>query len=251
MYNMKLGRLPSLIDKRTLILSKYLPKKIPTSPRTVRWDLACNGVFSLGKNDVLGTCVTVSAANQVNVAKSNESSDFIPVPDAEIVEQARVLGGLDGMTILEMLKFWRNNPMFGSRLKAFVQITSDKDDPDLLKFIINVFGGAIIGVWMPRAWQTHPTFWDTLNVSRNWFNYRPGSWGGHAVVVCGYEPSNKHGTIYKAISWAKTIDITQDAINQYVDEIWTNILPEWYAADQKTPSGFDYAGLQSDINLLK
>lgn len=241
---MELGRLPSINDTRTLKLFDYMVEALPTVPERVRWDEACMGQFSLGHNDIYGDCVTVTAANMINVADANESHIINPIDDNVIVEQAKVLDGLWGMTILERLKYWRKNPMFGSQIEAFVK--GPKAREDILKFIIFTFGAADIGAWMPKAWRNHPQFWDT---GTGWA-YRPGSWGGHSIPIVGYEPHGKHGTIYQGISWGKIVEITQAAVNSYVDEVWASILPDWYEKDQVSPSGFDSQALIQDLRYV-
>lgn len=240
-----LGRLPSKRDPRTLLLTTYLPRELPPLPERVRWD-AVKGpdAWGMDGNDRFGNCVIVTAAHMLDSARANESKKMRRLSDKQVVHLSAKMRALNGYTILERLKWWRNLGMWHSKILAFVKVPSMQHD--YIKSAINIFGAADIGVWMPRAWDG-ASIWDTGTGPR----YRPGGWGGHSVPILGYEPSAKHKVVYKVCTWGKIIDMTYDAVDQYVDEVWASILPAWYRHDKITPSGFDYKGLKSDLELLR
>lgn len=242
--NYELGRLPSKQDSRTLRLANYLAE-LPKPPEAVNWYKALPaGGWGVMGNDRLGNCVVCTAAHIIDAAEANESYDPKPIPDETVIKLSYAMEATNGFTILERLKYWRNHGMFDSRIEAFVQASTHNSD--LLKNIIHIFGHADIGVWMPRAWRAHPHFWDT---GKGW-EYRLGGWGGHSVCLVGYEPDQTHGTLYKAISWGVLTDVTQAALDEYTDEIWVSLLPDWYMLDGIAPSGFDLVKLREDLALV-
>lgn len=244
--NYELGRLPSIHDQRNLQLTSYFAAGLPNPPQAVNWykALPAKGWGVMGNNR-LGNCVICTAAHIIDAAEANESSQKEPIPDDVVVNLSYEMHAIDGYTILERLKRWRNSGMFDSKIEAFTQLPIQ--DPHTLKSAIHLFGHADIGVWMPSAWRDNIDFWD----SGSGWNYRPGSWGGHSVCLLGYEPSPMYGTLYKAISWGSVVDITEQAINDYVDEIWVSLLPEWYEYDQISPAGFNKQALMADISVLE
>lgn len=241
----QLGRLPSKQDTRTLKLADYLAPLLPRPPQAVNWYRALpENSWGVMGNARLGNCVICTAAHIIDAAEANESEDYLPIPDEVVIDLSYEMDATQGYTILERLKHWRKTGMFESQIEAFVQ--APLHDTNLLKNIIYIFGHADIGVWMPSAWQDHPHFWDSGN---SWL-YRPGGWGGHSVCLVGYEPDEKYGTIYKAVSWGRITDVTQAAIDDYVDEIWVSLLPSWYALDGIAPSELSLEKLREDLALV-
>lgn len=240
---LQLGRLPSIRDSRNLKLKSYLPIELPKIPEDVEWQLEKESWGVMG-NDVLGNCVICTAAHILDCAQINESHDFNNIPDRDVINLSYKLRATNGYTILERLKYWRKTGMFGSKIEAYVSI--NLQNHQLLQTAIFLFGHADIGIWMPVAWEQHPQYWDTGKGEE----YRPGSWGGHSVCLVGYKPDEKFTTIYYAISWGQVIEITRDALNQYMDEAWVSILPDWAAFDAVSPSGFDMKTLRQDLELI-
>ncbi len=71
--------------------------------------------------------------------------------------------------------------------------------------------------------------------------YEPGSWGGHAVVVVGYDASG-----VTIVTWGALKRITWAGWGAYCDEAYAILSPDWKGAE-----GFDYAQLTFDIAALR
>jgi hypothetical protein len=84
---------------------------------------------------------------------------------------------------LNVLNDWRQEAFNGHSLDAYVSLSPDHPIPDIATAIW-LFGGAYIGLELPISAQNQ----DVWDVPANpGPNDEPGSWGGHAVYVVGYE----------------------------------------------------------------
>lgn len=239
----QLGKLPPKQDSRTLKFINYLPKRALTYPSTVRWDTIKNQhEWGMDGNDRYGNCVIVTAAHIIDCAKANELGHYQRIEDDDVIRLSQNWNATNGYYVLNRLKKWLNIGMFGTKIIAFCEL--DKQDHRDIRAAINIFGHVDVGLWMPKAWQDSEV-WDTGNTA----DFEPGSWGGHSVPILGY---HTYGTQidYYACSWGKIYVITQRAMDRYCDEIYTSILPEWYAFDNITPSQFDVETLMDDIRML-
>lgn len=239
--NKMLGKLAPRDDSRTLKLSNYILRDwLPPIPDCAAWCVAYEpSKWGMMGNDRYGDCVFATAAHIVMCARANESGIIAPIPDDEVIATAAALNGLDGYVVLDRLKYWRKHLMFGSKIEAFCQV--DINDM-LMRTAIYIFGHLDIGLAMPRAWQ-NTSFWGAGDGS----DFESNSWGGHSVPLLGYTAHSEMDIVYYACSWGNIVTITQETLKAYCDEAYVSILPDWYAADRITPSGFDYRTLQEDL----
>ena len=240
----KLGKLPAEKDKRTLKLKDYLPKVLPPIPTECRWDrIKAPTAWGMDGNDRYGNCVIATAAHIIDCDRENEGSvNKRRISDKSVITLTHKMGAEDGYVVLERLKWWRNQGMFRTKIKAF---TSVGPDHDLIRSAINIFGHADIGLLMPRAWQGQ-NLWTTGGGS----DYRKGSWGGHSVPLLGYYQDPTIDLVYALCTWGEIVYITAAALDAYCDERYVSILPAWLAHDGKTPSGFNMKQLQADLEEL-
>jgi hypothetical protein len=148
-----------------------------------------------------------------------------------------------------------------------------------------LFGGAYIGVELPISAQNQ----DVWDVSANpGPDDEPGSWGGHALYLVGYDmrlgglsiddcrlsieskspnhqssidhqPSaigneqspivNRQSTI-TCITWGQIKKMTWAWFNKYCSEAYALVSNDWIAANEVAPSGFDLATLEADLKLV-
>ena len=140
-----------------------------------------------------------------------------------------------------------------------------------------LFGGAYIGVELPITAQNQDV-WDVpANLTPN---DEPGSWGGHAIYLVGYDFQNSGlgtrgsgpGTTNSAsrisnsgsqspapstqpptltcITWGQTKKMTWAWFQKYCSEAYALVSKDWLKASGVAPSGFDLATLESDLKAV-
>ena len=141
-------------------------------------------------NDQIGDCVEAESAHYILRAEYEETGVAPKITDAEVrAAYFDETGGQDeGLVILDHLKLWRNTGLLlgGERykIKAFVDVTP-QDEAEMKEAMI-VSLGLNIGVDLPLSAA------DQLNAGQPWdLSIGPrsaaGSWGGHCVLVVGYD----------------------------------------------------------------
>ncbi len=124
-----------------------------------------------------------------------------------------------------------------------------------------LFGGAYIGVQLPITAQNQ-NVWDVPQNPGP--NDEPGSWGGHAIYLVGYDtrdtgsvfpnpqspaPSTQSPT-FTCITWGKLKRLTWAWLEKYCDEAYALVSKDWIKANGIAPSGFDFATLEADLKLV-
>jgi len=250
---LKLGRKAIKKDPRTLKVSTYFTQLIPPAPPSVDWT---KGVIDFGVmgNDRLGDCTICGIAHGIQVWTSNASC-MVTLPDETVIDYYTKFCGYNptdpssdrGGIELDILKQWRNSDFSGHKLDAFTSV--DFKTQEEVKTVINLFGGAYIGLSLPMTAQTQlqngqvwdvvsRTFWDVLRG-------KPGTWGGHCVYVCGYDASG-----VTCITWGKLQKMTWAFWNKYVDEAYALIGLDWFNTCGHTPLGFDINTLRGDLQKV-
>jgi hypothetical protein len=155
---------------------------------------------------------------------------------------------------LEVLKFWRKTGIGGHKIAAFVAVNPQNETE--MKQALHIFGSIYIGLSLPISAQTIPY------VGQNGFpvwqvpagglvgDGAPGSWGGHALNICGFGADKDGNTGTVGVTWGSLYDISWPFLSAYCEEAWAVLSPEWIAADGKSPSGFDTPTLLSDLGLF-
>lgn len=190
-------------------------------------------------NNRYGNCVIATAGHSLLTWRANELQDFRRLTDAAVIELSRKMGALNGYNILDRLKYWRKNGMWGNKIWAYALI--DPADEREVKQTIEIFGCADIGVNLPRAWKGKDV-WDDGTGK----DYTPNSWGPHSVPFVGYDELGAY-----CASWGEVFLMTWPAVARYCDEGYAIIDPDWIAGDDHhCPSGYDLALLRSDLDAI-
>lgn len=232
-----LGRQKSACDPRNLFLSDYLPKALPPSPDTIRWDTPVR-VWGTQGNDRYGNCVICTAAHTQQTWLANDARLPDPIADDAVIDLSEEMGALNGYSILERNKWWRKNSMFGTNLWAF--LTFNTHDADYHRYAIANLGCSDIGLALPAAWKNQET-WSTGSGR----GYRPGSWGLHSVPLIGYDAD-----YFYCVTWGRIQAITHAALVDYSDEAWALLHPAWLGDDNRTPTGLDLTSLHAALRAL-
>ena len=237
---MKLGKGPARHDPRTLKLSKYIGV-LPTPPHVCDWG-AKVATWGMLANDTLGDCTCASAGHMLMSWTADDSVEFVPT-DAQIIAAYSSITGYNpkngtndnGAVELDVLNYWRKRGIAGKKILAYVKL---EPGPDHLKTVCYLFGGVYIGVSLPTDAQNQKV-WDVTP------GETPGSWGGHAVPVIGY---NDKGPI--VVTWGEEKQMTWAAYDAWCDEAYAVFSNDWTGPDNFAPNGFDYEALVSDLTEL-
>jgi hypothetical protein len=106
-----------------------------------------------------------------------------------------------------------------------------------------LFGGIYIGLELPVTAQDQDVWAVPAGGAKG--PGAPGSWGGHAVNVVGYDA---HGLT--VITWGAKKRMTWAFWDAYCEEAYALLSRDFIRASGKAPSGFSLAQLQKDLAAL-
>lgn len=253
-----LGKLPARQDPRTLKLRSYVnTAKLPPVPSACVWSDA--GSYELYDNDRIGDCAFVTPAHAITAWTFNsaDTPDFSPTTDQVVAAYSAVTGynpadpSTDrGTVMLDMLNYWRHTGIAERPISAYVAI--DPDDEQMVRAAIFLFGGICCGFALPAA-VANADAWELparagrfhRRRRRQWADWTPNSWGGHAVFVPDYNPQR-----LTCRTWGKRLAIDWPFFLEYCDEAYAAISLDWLGTDDHSPHGFDSAQLQRDLEAL-
>lgn len=255
-----LGKLAPRHDARTLKLSTYVDAaRLPPAPAHIDWSRAVPA-WGMLANDRVGCCTCAAAAHAImcwsdnaNVAVAPDARPLVLTDDDVLAAYAGITGYRpddpstdQGAVELDVLNYWRRVGIGGHKLGAFVAL--ELRNHAHVKLAVDLLGGCYIGLAMPAAWQSM----DTWSVPREgavehtrFGDARPGSWGGHAVNVVGYDA----GTL-TVVTWGQLQKLTWNAWDVFCDEAWGLLAPEWIGLNGRSPVGLDLAALNRDLASL-
>lgn len=220
---MKLGKKAAKKDIRTLRLAHFI-RALPPPLEVINWN---HGIVDFGmmRNSDLGdcTCAALGHAEQT-ITANTVGFDEITVPDSDVVSLYSASCGYipgnpstdEGGVELDVLNYVRKNGMFGvDELIAY----SDPDPGNVehIKQTISLFGGVYIGLSLPVSAQNQDV-WDVVSSP----NSEPGSWGGHAVWVLGYDQQG-----LTCVTWGAAKRMTWDFWLKYCDESHAILFMNW------------------------
>lgn len=243
---MKLGKAKPRIDHRTLRLARYLVA-LKAAPAAVDWG---KNLTDLGpmKNDEVGDCAEATVGHMVQVWTA-ELGRQVVVPDAEIVAAYSAITGYvpddpstdQGSVELDVLNYWRKVGIGGHKITAFAAL--DPGNEEHVKQAVWLFGGAYVGLSLPVSAQVQEE-WSVL-ISGSHGDPSPGSWGGHAVPIVGYDRNG-----LDCVTWGERKRMTWDFWRVCCDEGYAVLSPDWLDALGTAPSGFDMATLSADLGAV-
>jgi hypothetical protein len=237
----KLGKLLPQYDRRTLRLSQYLDT---TKLRPVPEDdnnYTKLSRMTMARNDELGCCVVSGATHFIQVWSSMAGREVILSDNVVERTYFNLTGGIDsGLNVLEFLRWWKDNSISGHPLGVFVSV--NPTNIEQLKIAIHLFGGVFLGLGLPRSAQDK-VYWDVVQGGPNSVAY---SWGGHLVISGRYD---KIGNLY-VYTWGESIKMSSDFTKCYCDEAYVLLSLDWFKSNHKTPDGFAWRDLKSDLAKL-
>jgi hypothetical protein len=251
---LKLGKMPARVSLRTPLLRRYLAPDMPPPPVSVNWGAAVKQPWGMLKNDELGDCTAAAAAHLIQLWSANNipagSAGEITITDDEVVlfyeqtcgyspaKPATDQGGIE----LDILKWWQANNFGGfAHIDSFASVSPQ--NTNFVKSAIYLMGGAYIGLSLPASAQTQAV-WDLPPGGMSGAG-APGSWGGHAVAIIGYDE-----TTLTCVTWGEPWKMTWSFFLTYCDEFYAILSPLWYAPFT-TPVGVDIAALTKDMDQFQ
>lgn len=245
----KLGKHAPKKNAKTLLFTNYLTAKAPDPPGKVwreykippdKW-----GMFN---NDTLGDCTCAAIAHMLMLMTAHTGSLVVPSED-EVIKAYSAVSGFDpntglndnGAALSDVLNYWRTTGIAGHKILGWAQI--DHTNVYAVKQAIWLFGGIDIGVQFPNIAMNQ------FNTDRSWelVANDGGNDGGHCVCNFGY---GSEGT--NCITWGKRQGMSWDWFKKYCDEAYVVITQDWInQLTNQTPSGFDLATLQQDLQALR
>lgn len=177
-------------------------------------------------NDSWGNCVKVAEANEIIRLERLEQRRTLPITEQMVVDAYKAQTGSvspgdandHGLVMLSNLRLSRTQ---GFRVKtrdytiaAFGEL--DPQDGQMLRAGVFLLHGVQFGFALPKAAQRMSTVWDCpAPLAYNDPEWKPGSWGGHAVFSKRYDDGGM-----EVITWGKKVYVTNAFINRYADEAW-------------------------------
>ncbi len=247
--NMKLGKLAPVHDPRTLMLANYLtPDTLPPVP--AKYAYAKNikaGAWGMMDNDKIGDCTCAAAGHLIMEWTDDNGALFTPA-DTDIIKAYSAITGYNpatgandnGANETAVLNYWRKTGVASHKILAYAALEPKNHNHIMLSVFL--FGGCYIGVGLPISAQRQKVW--SVPPGGATGKGAPGSWGGHAVPVIGYD---SHGLT--VITWGATKRMTWSFWDAYCDESYAIISTD-FAGAKPAPNGFDLAALQADIKQI-
>jgi hypothetical protein len=209
-------------------------------------------------NNQIGSCVIAAKGHAIMLwtALTGLHREVI-LPDTDILAGYEAVGGYVpgdpatdvGCDMLTAAQYFQATGFAGHRISAFATLAAGTYmNPGHWQEAINLFGVVDIGLNMPLAWEAllgADDVWDVDPHGRTSGDRAPGSWGGHDVLLVGYDSTGK---VYQLITWGQVLYITEAALRVYCDEAYTYLSPDWIY-NGTAPNLFKLADLQRDLQL--
>ena len=241
----KLGKLPVRVDVRTLELTRYVDSTaLPTPPASFD-ETAHETDWPMYANDRIGDCTMAAAGHMIEAWTGAATGTPVEVPERAVLDafdHVKIVDpatGEAGAVVLDVLKYWRNTGVGGHRIGAFARVSLT--DRRLEEASAWLFGGLYLGIQLPVTAQRQDT--------RDWTGSltgpaAPGSWGGHAVDVVGYDANT-----LTFVTWGELKQMTWEFFARYCDETYC-ILSQDFLDAGRAPNGFDLDALRADLALV-
>ena len=250
--NMKLGKQAPSNDPRNLQFAKYLrTDQLPTPPATVDYGAAVDRPWGMMDNDTIGDCTCAAAGHLIMEWNANEQRTVTPT-DKEIVHAYSKITGYvpgdpstdHGAVETDVLNYWRKHGIGAHKIMAYVSV--DPQNLEHVRAALDLFGGCYIGLQLPISAQQQDEW--TVPAGGPTGDGKPGSWGGHAVPVVGYDSQG-----LTCITWGDRKVMTWQFWTTYCDEAYAVLSRDFLSAgggDPTAPNGFDLPALEGDLGAL-
>ena len=244
----KLGKAPVKHDPRTLLLTKYV-RALPAPPPSADWT-AKVAAWPMMANDSVGDCTCAAAGHLVELWTAYAGSPVI-LDDATVLAAYSAITGYNpadpstdqGAAELDVLNYWRQSGIGGHSITAYCYV--NLGDDNLVRQAVNLFGGVYIGLALPTSAQSQDV-WDVpTSGTGQGTPGAPGSWGGHAVPIVGYDESG-----LTCVTWGALKRMTWAFLHTYCDEAYAIVSADFLNSAGVDPQGLNLAGLLADLEQI-
>lgn len=235
-------------------MAKYfVDVELPPAPQEVAWQSNVHD-WGMMLNDQLGDCTCAGAGHLIQSWSAAVKPEFVPA-DADILQAYKAVSGYNGnantdngAVELDVLKYWKGTGIALHQIAGFASLDPQNDEHT--RQAIWLFGGIYIGLALPQSaqdqieWDVSDGFWQSIkHVFTPALDPTPGSWGGHAVPVLGYD-----STGLTCITWGEPLKMTWAFYHKYCDEAYAVLSPDWLQKDSLlSPCGFKLDQLKLDL----
>ncbi|RQO66464.1 hypothetical protein DBR43_30110 [Pedobacter sp. KBW06] len=223
-----------------------------TQPPEVDWSNAFKAEFSDYQNYELLTCVPAAAAYLISIWSANTKPKAVIPSEQSVIAAYRSVSGYNpadpstdvGCKIYTFLKYWRDTGIGGDKLEYLTSIKTGNISQ--LKSAVYWCGGCIVGLQMPASAKNKTTWSNPTGTTEG--DYSPGSWGGHAVAVIGY-----NADYLIAISCGQKIFMTYPFFKQYTDESFIALSATNWFKNGKSPTnpGLTLDEMNDEIQTIR
>jgi Domain of unknown function (DUF4214) len=229
----KLGKLPFQPDPRIQTLTLGT---VSTTPATVDWYSKVQ-TWPMDMNDRIGDCTIAAASHLIELWTTYGQLSPVNLSEQDVLAAYEAISGYNpanpasdtGCYEPAVLNYWMTNGIGGHKIRGWAAI--DYTDENELRSAINVFGGVYLGVLLPKTAQGQ-AIWDVVPDSG--VNGNPGSWGGHAVPVVGWD-----GTYYYVVTWGELMKVTPAFFAKYLEEAYVAISTDFLDSQGVDPRGLN------------
>ena len=233
--NYRLGKLPPVLDTRTLRLKCYLVA-LPKAPATCPWYSKAKAPWGMMGNQDYGDCAFAALAHARQLMTAVATVESSPDERAVVKEYLSYTGGRDsGSVLLDVLNRTRQRGMAGFTLVAYAAIDVKRQD---FRNALHLLGGAYIGLSLPDRVIDVP---DMLKAPWSGTRGDPNPQNGHCVELVGYSAKYAY-----CVTWGARKAIEWCFLETYCDEAYGLLSPDWFRKGQ-SPDHFDMAQLQADL----
>jgi len=243
----KLGKHAPVYDRRTPRFANYIDSAIIDNPPATLDFSAKLSNLGMMLNDTLGDCTCAAVGHMIQTWTANAGTQVI-LPDADIETLYEKSCGYvpgdpstdQGGVEVAVLRYWRDSGIFpGHTLAGWCNVSAGNHTQ--MKQALQLFGAIYIGVDLPLTAQSQSE-WSVVSTTGDG---APGSWGGHAVPIVGYDADT-----VTVITWGQLLKATWGFLDAYCDEAHGPLSANWIEKDGKTPDGFYWTKLKADLLVL-
>jgi len=247
--SMKLGKHAAQHDSRTLHMASYLAKGLPAPPAKVDHASKITS-WPMMRNDKIQDCTVAAAGHMIQQWTTLNGKPKVPSEETIVAAYSAVSGYKPGkpktdtgIPVLNVLKYWRKTGIGGDKIDAFIAV--EPKNHHHFKDAVHIFGNCQIGLALPNSAKQQPVW--TVPPGGPTGDGEFNSWGGHVVAVVGYD--SRFLTI---VTWGKVMKMTWEFLDTYCDESFAVLSRDWVGkAKKKSPNGFDWQQLESDLGAVR
>lgn len=250
---LKLGKQPVRHDPRTLLFAAYTTAALPTPPASLDLTTKIQN-WGMMDNDQIGDCTCAAAGHMIMDWTAYSQGKPTTPTDAQIVAAYSAITGYNpttgandnGAVEIDVLNYWRQSGIAGHQITAYVAL--EPSNHLHIMDAVFIFGGCYIGLQLPISAQAQIQNHQPWSVPPQGTtgDGKPGSWGGHAVPVLGYDERG-----LTVITWGATQRMTWQFWQAYCEEAYAILSPDYLTKAKANPQGINLEQLQEDLTDLQ